>query len=114
MRPKAPAPMTATRRGGIGLLLGGGVEVGGGLYSGATAGVEVEDLRDLVFGFGGRGKAEAGGCGGGFAAEVRVGGDELEQVKSDVFRAASGVAGAGFHRCLSSAVPGTMVAKGRK
>jgi len=87
--------------------------VGWGLYSSATAGVEVEDLGDLVLGFGGRGKAEAGGGGGGFAAEVRVGGDELEQIESDVFRAASGVAGAGFHGSLSSLVTGTMVAKGR-
>ena len=69
-----------------------------------AAGVEVEELGELVFGLGGRGKAEAGG-GSALGAEVGVSGNELEEIESDVFRAArSGGGVAGFHRSLSEHV----------
>ena len=55
----------------------------------------------MIFRLGSGGKAEAGG-GGALGAEVGVGGDELEEIESDVFGAARcGVAVAGFHRSLS-------------
>ena len=59
----------------------------------ATTNIEVEDLSDLVLGLGAGSRSEAG-CGGDrFVAEVGVSGDELEEIESDVFRAASGVEG---------------------
>ena len=70
----------------------------------AAAGVELEQLGELIFGLGGGGKAEAGG-GSALGAEVGVGGNELEEIESDVFRAArSGVVIAGFHKSLSEHV----------
>jgi hypothetical protein len=70
----------------------------------AAAGVELEELGELIFGFRSGGKAEAG-RGRAFRAEVRVGGNELEEIESDVFRAArSGVVIAGFHKSLSEHV----------
>src|SRR5581483_2551894 len=63
------------------------------------AGVELEELIDLVLGFGGAGCDETSRGAAG-AADVGVRGDELEQIEGDVFRAASQV-GAGFHVCLS-------------
>jgi len=80
LRPKAPAPTTAMRRGGT-LFAGRGFD---GL---AAAGVELEEVIDLVVGLGGCGEAEAGG-GGRWAADVGVAGDKLEQVEGDVFAAA--------------------------
>jgi hypothetical protein len=83
----------------------------GGLDGFAATGVEAEHLGDLIVRLGGGGKAKAG-CGrGGFAADVGVGRDELEQVEGDVFGAAGGV-GAGFHECLSMQVLEAMVAVG--
>lgn len=81
---------------GQGLLLCGG---GGRFHGLAAAGVELEKLGDLVFSLGGARRPEACRCTAG-AADVRVRRDELEQVESDVFRAASRV-DAGFHGCLS-------------
>jgi hypothetical protein len=69
----------------------------------AAAGVEVEDLRDLIFRSGCGRETEAGG-GRIFVAEVGVGGDELEEVESDVFRTTGSGVVAGFHECLSERV----------
>jgi hypothetical protein len=70
----------------------------------AAAGVELEELGELIFGLGGGGKSEAG-RGGAFGAEIGVGGNEFEEIESDVFRAArSGGAVAGFHKSLSEHV----------
>jgi hypothetical protein len=70
----------------------------------AAAGVELEELGELIFGLGSGGKAEAG-RGGAFGAEVGVSGNEFEEIESDVFGAArSGVAVAGFHKSLSEHV----------
>jgi hypothetical protein len=67
----------------------------------AAAGVELEELGELILGLGSGGKAEAG-RGGALGAHVGVCGYELEEVESDVFRAArSGVVIAGFHKSLS-------------
>ena len=41
------------------------------------------------------------GCGGGFVADVGVGSDDLEEIESDVFRAASGIEGSVHGDCLS-------------
>jgi len=79
------------------LLLGGRY----GSFDGfAAAGVELEELRDLIFRLRAGGDAEAGnrGTGGGF--EIGVSGNELEQVESDVFGTASGEIGALFHGAM--------------
>lgn len=81
--------MTATRRGGI-LLTGRAFD------SLAAAGVELQQMIDLILRFGGGGEAETGGCGRG-AAYVGVTGDEFEEVESDIFGAAGGGKGSGFH-----------------
>ncbi len=71
-------------------LLLGGVR---GFDGYTAAGVEIEELRDLIFGPGGGLHAEAGGAGSGTGFEIGVGGDELEEIKGDVFGAAeTGVA----------------------
>ena len=69
----------------------------------AAAGVEVENLRDLVFGPRRGGGTEAGGRRG-FITEVGVCSEELEEIESDVFRAASGGDVTRFHGCLSEQV----------
>ena len=70
----------------------------------ATAGVELEQLRDLIFGLGRRGKTEAG-RGASLVSEVGVSGYELEEIEGDVFRAAgSGEVVAGFRKSLSEHV----------
>jgi hypothetical protein len=82
-----------------------GCGAGQGRFNGyAAAGVELEQLGYLIFGLGTRGKAEAGRRGA-FGAEIGVGGNEFEEIESDVFRAARcGVAIAGFHKSLSEHV----------
>jgi hypothetical protein len=81
---------------------------GQGRFNGyAAASVELEQLGELIFGLGSRRKAEAGRRGA-LGAEIGVCGYELEEIESDVFRAARcGVAIAGFHKSLSE-----LVAKG--
>jgi hypothetical protein len=70
----------------------------------AAACVEIEQLGELIFGLGSRGQAETSG-GGTLGAEVGVGGDEFEEIESDVFRAArGGGAVAGVHKSLSKHV----------
>jgi len=50
-------------------------------------------MGDLVLGLGTGSRSKAG-CGGGrFVADVGVSGDELEEIESNVFRAASSVEG---------------------
>ena len=65
------------------------------LDGGEAAGVEVEKLGDLVFGFSGDGGGETGGCGCG-AQDVGAAGYELEQVEGDIFVAARGARGGGL------------------
>ena len=61
-------------------------------------------MGELIFRLGGGGKAKAGG-GGALGTEVGMSGNELEEIESDVFRAArSGGAVAGFHKSLSEHV----------
>lgn len=60
-------------------------------------------MRGLIFRLDGRGRAEAGGRGA-LAAEVGVGGDEFEEIESDVFRATRSGVVAGFHGYLSERV----------
>lgn len=70
----------------------------------AATSVELEELGELVLGLGCGGKTEAGGRGT-LRAQVGVSGNELEQIKSDVFRATRcGVRIAGFHMSLSEHV----------
>ncbi len=70
----------------------------------AAAGVELEKLGELIFGLGSRGKTEAGRRGA-FGAQMSMGGNELKEIESDVFRAARcGVDIAGFHMSLSEHV----------
>ena len=78
---------------------------GRGFDSLAAAGVELEQVVDLVFGLGGGGQTEAGGRGR-WTPDVGVAGHKLEQIEGDVF----GTAGYGeswrFH--------GLMVAGGER
>ncbi len=80
---------------GHGLLDGG--------FDGFTAArVEVEELSDGVFAFGGGGSGKAGGGTAGAGLDVGVRGEEFEQVERDVFGAAGGGGGgAGVHVGLS-------------
>jgi hypothetical protein len=89
LRPKAPAPMTATRRADT-LLLRGGRWSEGELDGLAAAGVEVEQMGDLVVGFGAGRNAEAGRGGSGGLGEVGGPGDKFEEIEGDVFAAACG------------------------
>ena len=78
----------------------------GGFDGFAAAAVEVEQVGDLVFWLGAGRDAEAGAAGG-LLAYVGVGGDELEQVEGDIFRAAGGAGGwrsAGIPYCDGSGV----------
>ena len=62
----------------------------------AAAGVELEQVIDLVFGLGGGGQTEAGGRGR-WAADVGVAGHKLKQVEGDVFGTAGYGERRGFH-----------------
>ena len=73
------------KRVGHGLFLGCGKRRLDGL---TAAGIQIEDLADLVLGFGGGLKAEAGGGAGATGLQAGMGSDKLQEVERDVFRAA--------------------------
>jgi hypothetical protein len=63
----------------------------------AAAGIEFEEMSDLIVGLGAGGYAEAGGTGA-FVSDVSLGCDKFEQIERDVFCAARCVDG--FHEVI--------------
>ncbi len=97
MRPKAPAPTTATRVVGKALLLDRGFD------SLAALGVKLQQRFDLIFGLRGARGYEPGAARG-FAADIGHGGNEFEEVERDIFFAARGCG-----RCIHRSVHRVMI-----
>lgn len=65
----------------------------------ATAGVELQKVVDLIFGFGVGGKPKTGRGGRG-AADVGVACNKLQKIESDIFGAAGSGENGRFHRLM--------------